>query len=501
MHYYYYPTLCLCSLLLTSAVAAAPAHPNPATITITNPNLNALMFYTCVTPQIGNQCQEGFTLDQVGIATGGFSSNLTTIAQGAKLGNMTTLYAVHDTFFDNGSGLRQDWKQAWSALQVQIEPYIKSKVIVGFFIGDELFPGKISFSDFTTALQAVQTMKTKYPWLVNWENEGGTSWVDDFKEHGVPVELDIISTDDYYMWDNNDKPRRSPQSQVDGHRQFYEQSIYPLLKPHQKVYLVPGSYATHDTKTYSPAKYPQGNLSYCYNTSYASCDQWMADQANAFAQWAYEDQRIAGIAPWHWDTRNIGVVTPYKEVGVVDMPLTKAAWTNIGSAIRGANEHRSRARVAQTTVPHNASCTTQNIPLESYHIHILFPASDANKTNAALELQLEFMQEFNLVGKHNCTMHAGDPAPLVNDLCAFEIDWEPAGPFPTAQYSFFVPRAWLTKTTTWMVEHRGNLDMLVHPNSGCEVEDHAQWGFWSGTKWELDLSIFSCEYPGCVPQS
>ena len=131
MHYYYYPTLFLCSLLLTSAVAAAPAHPNPATITITNPNLNALMFYTCVTPQIGNQCQEGFTLDQVGIATGGFSSNLTTIAQGAKLGNMTTLYAVHDTFFDNGSGLRQDWKQAWSALQVQIEPYIKSKVIVG----------------------------------------------------------------------------------------------------------------------------------------------------------------------------------------------------------------------------------------------------------------------------------------------------------------------------------------------------------------------------------
>ena len=48
----------------------------------------------------------------------------------------------------------------------------------------------------------------------------------------------------------------------------------------------------------------------------------MADQAHAFANWALEDDRVAGIAPWHWDTRKIGVVTPYKEVGVVDMPKT-----------------------------------------------------------------------------------------------------------------------------------------------------------------------------------
>ena len=26
---------------------------------IQNPNLNTLLFYTCVTPQIGNQCEEG----------------------------------------------------------------------------------------------------------------------------------------------------------------------------------------------------------------------------------------------------------------------------------------------------------------------------------------------------------------------------------------------------------------------------------------------------------
>ena len=60
----------------------------------------------------------------------------------------------------------------------------------------------------------------------------------------------------------------------------------------------------------------------------------MADQANAFADWAFDDPLVAGIAPWHWDTRKIGVVTPYKEVGVVDMPKTLAAWKSIGERMR-----------------------------------------------------------------------------------------------------------------------------------------------------------------------
>ena len=116
----------------------------------------------------------------------------------------------------------------------------------------------------------------------------------------------------------------------------------------------------------------------------------------------------------------------------------------------------------------------------------------------AMDVRERFMAEFRV--RNECTVEAGDTAPQQHTICYFTPDTGPAGPFVTAQYSFFVPRAWLTKTTTWMVEHRGNLDMLVHPNSGCEVEDHAQWSFWSGTKWELDLSIFSCEYPGCVPK-
>jgi aromatic ring-cleaving dioxygenase len=151
------------------------------------------------------------------------------------------------------------------------------------------------------------------------------------------------------------------------------------------------------------------------------------------------------------------------------------------------------------STPSNKSCETTAVPLISYHIHVLFPPSDAAKVREALALQLGFMEAFSLIGEPNCTMSAGDPAPLAKEMCAFEIDWAPAGPFLTAQYSFFVPSLQLTKAMAWTVRHRGTLDVLVHPNSGCEVEDHTRWAMWGGNKWEIDSSIFSCEYPGCVP--
>ena len=289
-----------------------------------------LLFYTCVTKQVGNQCEEGFTLDQAGIANRAFSSNFTTIAAG-KEKNITSFFAVHDTFFDNGVGLRKDWREAWDALQLKIEPLVQSGTIVGFFVGDELFPGKISFEDFMTCIQALQEMKARYPDLVTWENEGGTSWVDYFQD-GLPAELDIISMDDYYMWEDG---TTSPQSQVDGHRRFYEEKIYPLLKPHQRVFLVPGSFATHDPRGPIDPKYPNGNLTYCYDGTFDGCDRLMADQARAYAAWASEDPLVTGIAPWHWDTREIGIVTPFKEVGVVDMPKTKEAWRAIGAKLSG----------------------------------------------------------------------------------------------------------------------------------------------------------------------
>ena len=368
---------------------------------------------------MANQCEESFTLDQAGVANMGFSNNFTTIHAGAHA-NISTLFSVHDTFFVNGKGLRPDWKEAWEALQTKLTPLIEKRVVVGYFVGDELFPGKISYADFLTCIRALAEAKKKYPWFVTWENEGGTGWVSNFKQTGVPPELDIISLDDYYMGD-------SPKSEASGHRKFYEDSIYPLLHPHQKVFLVPGAFATHERShnppgpppapaeplppanstgcakcpashaygygnadaggfccsvpttgdnqhcpgelccltpgskegcqnakrcgsnptnatacVQDPAKehgggsnrYAKGNATYCYGGTFDGCDEYMAEQALAFAAWAAEDDRVAGFAPWHWDSRDPSCCSPYKEVGVADMPKTKAAWKQIGDQAR-----------------------------------------------------------------------------------------------------------------------------------------------------------------------
>ena len=42
------------------------------------------------------------------------------------------------------------------------------------------------------------------------------------------------------------------------------------------------------------------------------------------------------------------------------------------------------------------------------------------------------MEKFDLVGKQNCTIASGDPAPEQQEICTFGVDWEPAGPFFTA---------------------------------------------------------------------
>ena len=143
----------------------------------------------------------------------------------------------------------------------------------------------------------------------------------------------------------------------------------------------------------------------------------------------------------------------------------------------------------------DSSCDDAKI--YSYHIHVLFWQNSAAHTASAMDLRDQFIKEFDLYNK-NCTIDAGDPAPG-HEMCVFEVDWQPAGPFTTAQYSFFIPPELLQKTSIWMLQHRRIHDVFIHPNSGCETNDHTKWYTFSGSKWPIDASIFTCDYPGCKP--
>lgn len=75
-----------------------------------------------------------------------------------------------------------------------------------------------------------------------------TACADSFP-NGLPAALDITSIDDYYLT-------------VDEHREWYTSKLYPLLAPHQKVFLVPGSYGTRNDipKVRSLVNIPRGGV-------------------------------------------------------------------------------------------------------------------------------------------------------------------------------------------------------------------------------------------------
>ncbi len=99
-------------------------------------------------------------------------------------------------------------------------------------------------------------------------------------------------------------------------------------------------------------------------------------------------------------------------------------------------------------------------------------------------------------------LHCSDPFNAGDmELCPFEVSWVADGPFPTAEFSFYIPPSNLSMTLNYLVQNRNGLDVLLHPNSGCEIEDHMEWAFFAGTPWRLDTSAFTCEAPGCVPKS
>ena len=57
------------------------------------------------------------------------------------------------------------------------------------------------------------------------------------------------------------------------------ENIFPSLRPHQKVLLVPGTFG-------------------CKDIGLAKSDELVAEKLELYLQWAESDTRIAGFNPW-----------------------------------------------------------------------------------------------------------------------------------------------------------------------------------------------------------
>lgn len=56
--------------------------------------------------------------------------------------------------------------------------------------------------------------------------------------------------------------------------------------------------------------------------------------------------------------------------------------------------------------------------------------------------------------------------------------------FVVQNWVVYVPSSRFTETIPWILQHRGDIDVPMQPNTGCSAEDHQLGFMWSGNKWE-----------------
>ena len=106
--------------------------------------------------------------------------------------------------------------------------------------------------------------------------------------------------------------------------------------------------------------------------------------------------------------------------------------------------------------------------IKSYHVHIYYDGS--TKTYAAS------------LRKH------------LSDLFSSEIeigrwrDKSPQGPHPVSHYQVAFPAETFNKIVPFLALNRGNLNILLHPNTGDGLEDHTTNVMWIGPSLDLEIS-------------
>jgi hypothetical protein len=134
----------------------------------------------------------------------------------------------------------------------------------------------------------------------------------------------------------------------------------------------------------------------------------------------------------------------------------------------------------------------------SFHLHILFEQHVPTRVAAAKAMTNAFEIAFPGASTPcNDTTTSNTTFP-VTSICYLEWDVPPARPFPVSESAFFIPPAHFAPVAMWAMQNRGSLDIVLHPNSGCEVSDHRDWPLWGGHRWPLDFTSLHYDCPACT---
>ncbi len=105
--------------------------------------------------------------------------------------------------------------------------------------------------------------------------------------------------------------------------------------------------------------------------------------------------------------------------------------------------------------------------IQSYHAHVYYDA-DSKETAARLHAGVEARFEITMGRWHD----------------------RPIGPHPRWSYQIAFGTELFAELVPWLALNRAGLDVLVHPNTGQDLPDHADRAMWLGDSPKLNLSIF-----------
>ncbi len=105
----------------------------------------------------------------------------------------------------------------------------------------------------------------------------------------------------------------------------------------------------------------------------------------------------------------------------------------------------------------------------NFHAHIYFSAEQAPPA-AALRAEIDDTFPALQVG----TFHT-----------------RPVGPHPKGMFQVAFTADQLTEFLPWLLRSRQGLTVLVHPETGDDLEDHTTHAMWIGAPLELNTAIFS----------
>jgi len=172
-------------------------------------------------------------------------------------------------------------------------------------MGDELVLGGLPYDSLNVSINLV---KATFPNAIVYYNEAYPTLNPPVYYPSVPPMLDWISFDLY-------PPDGFTFEEV---LTYYEDKLYPLLHPHQRIMYVPPAYAT-----------TLSNMIYCANPV---CENAMIAWNDQSFRWALSEELFVGLFIWHWDTFPESEV-PGFEIGISTLWNLQQQLYNIGTEV------------------------------------------------------------------------------------------------------------------------------------------------------------------------